>query len=556
LEKIKRFAPLAPIPVLLAVYALAFSEDPSRIIERLKFLSPLFLAIAFFLFVALFVVSRKDLLEPFSSVSRSEGLILAALLVFAFGLAFFVAPKTHRIYYDENIYLHIGQSIASTQKAQMVNFGEIKDGRLLVSQGEYNKQPNAYPFLLSLFYGVFGRSENLSFFINNLFFPLSCLLVFAIGFLLGGRARIGLYAAAVFAVIPQNILWHNTTSVEPANTFFLGLTVFIFLVFLRSGKRRLFFLAAAGACFAVQFRLESGLIFPLLAVLAFIENPKALKRADILYAFSLGLLLLLPHALHLYCFRGHPWGAGQDKFSIFYVRPNLLSNGLFFLDNKDFPVVLTAFFFVALFVRRLAKEKIMLLFWLLFFWGVFLFFYAGSYHYGADVRFVLMALPPFSLLAGIGLSSFDGAIKRLTGKNYPPAAGVVLLAFLSFLPEARAVGEEAWAARADHQYAQAMVEKLPADAIVFTHNPSLFLFWGRSAAQASILAGCDQARLESWKAQFPGGIFFHFNFWCNVNDPVQQSFCARILEKFRHHEVLKFGARNYTYILYKIDGIN
>ena len=556
MEKIKRFAPLAPIPVVLAVYALAFSEDQGRIVERLKSLSPLFLAAAFFLFVALFVVSRKDLLAPFASVSRSEGLVLAALLVFAFGLAFFVAPKTHRIYYDENIYLHIGQSIASTQKAQMVNFGEIKDGRLLAGEGEYNKQPNAYPFLLSLFYAIFGRSENLSFLINNLFLPLSCLLVFAIGFLLSGRAGLGLSAAAVFAVIPQNILWHNTTSVEPANTFFLILAVFIFLVFLRSGKRRLLFLAAACACFTVQFRLESGLIFPLLAVLAFIENPKALKRSDALYALSLGLFLLLPHALHLYCFQGHPWGAGQDKFSIFYVRPNLLSNGLFFLDNKDFPALLTAFFFVALFARRLAKEKIMLLFWLLFFWGVFLFFYAGSYHYGADVRFVLMALPPFSLLAGLGLSSLDGEIKKLTGKNIPLAAGVVLAAFLWFLPKASAVGEEAWAARADHQYAKVMAEKLPSDAIVFTHNPNMFLFWGRSAAQASILAGCDRARLEEWKARFPGGIFFHFNFWCNVSDPVQQSFCARILEKFRHQEVLKFGAREYKYVLYRIDGMD
>ena len=58
----------------------------------------------------------------------------------------------------------------------------------------------------------------------------------------------------------------------------------------------------------------------------------------------------------------------------------------------------------------------------------------------------------------------------------------------------------------------AMAEKLPADSLVFTHNPNMFLFWGKSAAQASILAACDRARLESWKAQFPGGIYFHFNF--------------------------------------------
>jgi len=553
-EKIKRLIlPLALTLVCLAVYAGEISRGRSRTIESLKMLSPLFLELTFVLFLVLFVFSFKDLIRPFSSVSAKSRIFLGALLIFALALAFFVAPKTHRIYYDENIYLHIGQSIASTHRAEMVNFGEIREGRLQVVQGEYNKQPNAYPCFLSFFYRIFGRSESLSFFINNLFFPLSCLLVFGLGFLLAGSEKIGLYAAFVFAVIPQNILWHNTTSAEPSNTFFLGLTVFIFLVFLKSGRSRLFFLAAAGACFAAQFRLESILIFPLLAVMAFLQDPKAFKNAGLYYALPFVLFLLLPHILHLFCFLGHPWGAGQDKFSIFYVRHNLGTNGLFFFNNKDFPAVLTVFLVLSLFAGSFLKEKFKLLFWLLFFWGVFLFFYAGSYYYGADVRFVLVALPPFSLLAGMGLFNFDNILKKFYKKNYAAGAAVIALAFLSFLPEARAVGEEAWAARADHRYARIMSRTLPADGIVFTHNPNMFLFWGKSAAQASILAGYDENKMVDLRSRFPGGVYFHFNFWCNVSDPLQQSFCKNILEKFSHREILKFRERDYTYVLYKID---
>lgn len=546
-------APAVLTAALLVVYLLELSRDKNRVIESLKTLSPLFLEIALVVFVALFVICLKDLAEPFKSVPGKARLLLPALLLFSFALAFFVAPRTHRIYYDESIYLHVGQSIASTERAQMVNFGEIKDGKLLVIQGEYNKQPNAYPCFLSLFYRVFGPSENLSFLINNLVFPLSCLLVFGIGFLLSGRARIGLYAAFVFAVIPQNILWHSTTSVEPANTFFICLTVLIFLVFLRTGKSRLLFLAAAGACFTAQFRLESSLIFPLLGILAFLEERGEFKSPKLCWAVPLVLFLMLPHVLHLYSFLGHPWGAGQDKFSIFYVRHNIGTNGLFFLNNKNFPAVLTLFFFLSFLAKSFFREKIKLLFWLLFFWGVFLFFYAGSYYYGADVRFVLMALPPFSLLAGVGLSYFDSILKRFYKKDYAVASVVIGLAFLSFLPESRAVGEEAWAARADHRYARIMVESLPPDSIIFTHNPNMFLFWGKSSAQASILAGYNESGLKNLKAKFPGGVYFHYNFWCNVNDPFQQSFCKGILEKFPHREVLKFQERDYTYILYGID---
>lgn len=554
MEKIKRVVPPALLTLaILAALIIEIGRGQARLLESLKTLSPLGLSITFALLIVLLAAGLRDLLRPFAGLPPGTGIALAGLLLFAFFLAFFVAPRTHRIYYDENIYLHLGQTIASTNTAQMTNFGEIRNGRLIVSQGEYNKQPNAYPFFLSLFYRIFGRSENLSFLINNFFFALSCLLVFGLGVLLCGSARIGLYAAAAFAVIPQNILWHNTTSVEPANTFFIGFTVFVFLVFLRTGRRRLFFLAVVAACFTAQFRLESALIFPLLGVLAFIENPGALKQARFAYALPLGLLLGLPHLLHLYCFLGDPWGAGGEKLSLFHVRANLRTNGLFFLDNKDFPVILTVFFLLALIGGGFFKEKLKLLFWFVFFWSVFLFFYAGSYYYGADVRFALMVFPPFSLLAGIGLFRVDNLLKKLRTKDLPAASAAVILSFFLFLPESRTVGEEAWAARADHRYARTMFEALPGDGLVFTHNPNMFLFWGKSAAQASLLANSDEPQLAELRRRFPGGIFFHFNFWCNVSDPIQTSFCRAVLAKFPHREVLRYQERTYAYVLYKIE---
>jgi len=550
----KRALPALGLTLVLGpAYAWEFLKGRPRILEDLKRLSPLFLDIAFVALAVLFILGLKDLLRPFGSVPKMSRVLAAGVGLGAFALAFFVAPRTHRIYYDENIYLHIGQSIAAAHKAEMVNFGVIEKGRLIAEQGEYNKQPNSYPFLLSLFYRVFGTSENLSFLINNIVFALTALVLFGIAFVLGGGAAPGLCAAAAFAVVPQNILWANTTSAEPANTLFLALTVFVFLVFLRTGKLRLFFLATVAACFAAQFRLESMLIFPLLGIMAFIDGPRPLKRTELLYAIPIVGTLLFAHVFHVYGFQGHPWGADQDKLSIFYVRPNLMTNGLFFLNNKDFPVLLTAFLAVALATRKLLKEKLMILFWFVLFWGVFLFFYAGSYYYGADIRFSLMAYPPFCLLAGLGLARADTWAKKVLKLPLPFAAAVIVVAFIMFYPKVHAVGEEAWAARADHRYAQSMADTLPPQSIVFTHNPNMFLFWGRSAAQASILSAQDDKGLSGLKARFPGGVFFHFNFWCNVDDPVQQSFCRKILEKYPHREVMRFAERNYMYVLYRID---
>ena len=55
--------------------------------------------------------------------------------------------------------------------------------------------------------------------------------------------------------------------------------------------------------------------------------------------------------------------------------------------------------------------------------------------------------------------------------------------FLWQAPRVRAVGEEAWAARADVAFARAFLAELEPDALVLTHNPNMFLIWGANAAQ-------------------------------------------------------------------------
>ena len=46
------------------------------------------------------------------------------------GLTLFVAPRTNRIYYDEQIYQSIGQNLADLRLAQMCNDGSVEYGRL------------------------------------------------------------------------------------------------------------------------------------------------------------------------------------------------------------------------------------------------------------------------------------------------------------------------------------------------------------------------------------------------------------------------------------------
>ena len=88
------------------------------------------------------------------------------------------------------------------------------------------------------------------------------------------------------------------------------------------------------------------------------------------------------------------------------------------------------------------------------------------------------------------------------------------------------MGEEAWAAREDVAFARAFASRLPANSLVLTHNPNMFLLWGTSAAQASIAATEAEYVRAVYFPRYRGGVYFHWNFWCNVNDPVQRQFCV------------------------------
>ena len=127
----------------------------------------------------------------------------------------------------------------------------------------------------------------------------------------------------------------------------------------------------------------------------------------------------------------------------------------------------------------------------------------------------------------------------------------IVFSFLPFFPFVRSITQEAWGARADHRYAREMASALPGDAVVLTHNPNMFLLWGKNAAQAS-LATEHERSFKRLFYRYKGGVYFHYNFWCNVPDKLQNSFCTNILERYDCTSVMSFKEQNYTYELYKV----
>ncbi len=516
-----------------------------------------FLEVQFAAFVVSTFFVRRTLWRHVSAGAARPWLVVAGPVVLAILLAGSVAPRTNRIFYDEQIYEDIGQNLADLRLAQMCNEGTVEYGRLQCWRGEYNKQPYGWPYLLSVVYRLFGTQEWAAHRVNVAITGLLALVVAGLARLWFDSPRAGFFAALSMAVLPEALLWGHTAASEPSAALFAAIAVLAATLYVREPTVATAFWMAAAAVFALQFRTESLLVLIVIAAIVWTYARRDMDRRELLPALTGAAFLMLPWIGHLIAVRSENWGASGDRMSLAYVLPNLGANGWFYLRDERFPVLVTALALVGL-VRgsRSRGWSIVALVYFAVYFGIFLLFYAGSYNYGADVRFALLTFPPLAVLSGAGCMHVAAFVERHARVARRRAAAIVVAimlgAFLTYLPLVRATGEEAWSAREDVEFARTVAASLSPDAIVLTHNPNMFLLWGRNAAQASIASTDEEYVRSALFSRYAGGVFFHWNFWCNVSDPVQVAFCKNVLERYDVRLLREHRVRDQRFAFYQL----
>jgi 4-amino-4-deoxy-L-arabinose transferase-like glycosyltransferase len=499
--------------------------------------------------------SFKYIKKLFSEIQNKHLLLLILIAILGIFSTSLLAPRVHRLYYDEDIYNDIAQNIAYNKQAVMSNEGYYENNTLQTVEKEYNKQPPGYSYLISVIFRIFGIKELFTFILNNIIFGLTIIVIFLISFLLFKDIFASLIACLSYILIPINLQWFNTCAVEPSTAFFTSLAVLAALLYIKYKKPINLLFVVTSLAFSLSFRTESYLAAVLVCLIFLIKEPRVFKRKE-LYAFGI-LFLFLSTAilLHLYSVRGMSWGAQGAKISLDYLRRgNLFTNTVFYFNNMHFPLLFSLLGLIGLFsyeVREKFKDKLILLVWFLIFWGIFLVFYAGSYRFGQDVRFSILSYVPISIFVGIGISS----VSNLLENKIKPIKGIltflIIFNFTWFLPFIKAEGEEAWAARNDHKYAVEFAELLPLNSIVYTHTPNIFLLNKKSALQSSS-ATYKSGSVEQYLHRFKGGVYVHYGYWSNVNDPLQRGFTQNILNNYNYETIKEYYYRNYKYGLYKI----
>jgi hypothetical protein len=488
------------------------------------------------------------------NLDRRDGWRLAMLAAAALMLAVFVAPHTNRIYYDEQIYQSIGQNFADLKLAQMCNDGTVEYGRLQCWSGEYNKQPYAWPHLLSVLYRVVGVSVRVAFAVNAVVAALTACGVYLLVLVVFADRAAAFFGGLIAVLMPEQILWSATAAVEPSASLACVGAILCAAWFAESRRTSSLVATAAATAYAVQFRPESILIVPVVALLLW----RGLSRDELWSTriWAVGLLtvaLVAVHVGHLTAVRNEDWGTRAARVSVGYLTGNLRVNGWFYIWDERFPVLFSLLALSGLIGRRFLTERLLFGGYFLLFFATYLTFYAGSYNYGADVRYSLMTFPPIAVLGGLGASRVAGWVdsRGFGVRGLRVVAAGLLFQFLWYAPVVRATTEEAWAARADVRFAESVVPAITGNAYVLTHNPGMFHVWGISAGQMSLVAN-NPGQLAFLATRYRD-VYLHWNYWCNVSDPVQQAFCARALGVNPAKLVREYRERNQRYSLYRFE---
>jgi hypothetical protein len=473
-------------------------------------------------------VTAAVLAEIASVLERRDLLAMSAIALVAIGLTLTLPYRTNRIFYDEQIYQNVGRNLADSRRAQLCNDGTIRDGRLRCSSAEYNKQPYAYPHILSLVYRTFGVRVNAPFAVNAAAMGITVVFVYLLVLLLFADRAAAFGAASLLAVVPEQLIWSASGSAEPSASLAFVAALLATACFVRTRSDTALAGVAIATAYASQFRPESLLIVPIVGVLLWQRTRDELLTPRMCWAAALFLGFAALQFAHVLAVRHEGWGTTQERMGLAYAIQNLHVNGWFFVRDPRFPAAVTLLAVLGI-GRCEPAGRLTIAAWFLALFGITLFFYAGSYDYGADVRYSVMTNPPITIFAGLGVARL---VRMADGRPWRVGvcAGLGVLAGFLYVPVAvpvvRATTDSASAARADVEFAKSFAAQLPTGAYVLTHTPAMFQVWGVDAGQMSLAT--DPGFLDRIAASATGGVYLHWNYWCNTQDPVHQALCARI----------------------------
>jgi hypothetical protein len=96
---------------------------------------------------------------------------------------------------------------------------------------------------------------------------------------------------------------------------------------------------------------------------------------------------------------------------------------------------------------------------------------------------------------------------------------------------------------------------VPPGSAILTHDPNMFLIWGKNAAQMSMVSSNPDYFANHFFKRYGGNVFLHWDYWCNADMSNVVSEATYIIEKYETEIVAERQSRHAWYRLYRIKGV-
>ncbi len=483
MEKIKKVLDFISISLIvtISIFFIYISWNPHILgigKYELIYISPWFLAINFFLILVFIIFGFGTIRRYLRGVDKRSLLILLVILIIAFSLRQFLVPHTHRVFFDEDLYLGVGNSLATEFRNILCNYGTPTH----CFDGILNKDPSGFPFLVSLIYRIVGPGEPQIFFLSTIVGTLTVFVVFLLVYFITRDKNISLIASFLFAITPIHLVWSGSTATEIFFTFFSLLSLSMMVLYLKSRRYMILLLSLASAAYSAQIRPE-GIFFLFilgLFVLLMERNLLRLLRSKKNWLSILFLVvLLMSQIMQLSIFKNEDWGAPDGKkFGLLYFEENSLPNISFWFTNKYHPLIFTILSIVGFIysIRKNLRLSLFLVLWWISYFVLFSSFYAGSFSSGGiGSRYIVMYFTPMIVFAAFGFNEIMNLRRRYKFITIISLLLIIAISFLPILPFITIPDQQAQYVRDMHDFVMEHVHDINSSCWVLTHNPSIFL---------------------------------------------------------------------------------
>jgi len=239
----------------------------------------------------MFLLLFRKLFFPFRMVRSKTRVILLIIFIFGLSLRLFYVPHHHLVMWDEYLHLNAAETLMLTGELANCRHGIPEKACYVLN--EYTHAPPVYATLHSALFKIFGVDARIGFLTSAIFSSLCILLIFALAYLLSRRGDLSLVAAFMYSVLPINLRFAGTMNIISMSSFFLILTICVFLIYSEKRERPVLLFFMALLLFSINTRVENVLLVPLLifAHLSFGKQSwKSKTNIMLVVAFLIGVI--------------------------------------------------------------------------------------------------------------------------------------------------------------------------------------------------------------------------------------------------------------------------